>query len=202
MAIPGIMYVCHTVCSFSKTLPICNIDKNIFKRILFYTYKTSSLRMIKNYPRFRVCFIVVLVLQLLHASQCQRSSCGLTAWLGWCETTSVLGYEALCLGGGGVVPYIRRDHTAFICRIEHSKKKEQLGPEGEALWSPESLGTAHITSKKNCAWLREQWVNWSGSVLCRKRITPVNTHNVSVTQIVDSSSIHRAETKYGLRIQF
>ena len=30
----------------------------------------------------------------------------------------------------------------------------------------------------------------------------VNTKNVSVTKIVDSSSIQRAETKYGLRIQF
>ena len=33
-------------------------------------------------------------------------------------------------------------------------------------------------------------------------ITLVNTQNVSVTKIVDSSSIQRAETKYGLRIQF
>jgi len=32
--------------------------------------------------------------------------------------------------------------------------------------------------------------------------TLVNTQNVSVTKIVDSSSIQRAETKYGLRIQF
>ena len=30
----------------------------------------------------------------------------------------------------------------------------------------------------------------------------VNTQNVSVTKIVYSSSIQRAETKYGLRIQF
>jgi len=30
----------------------------------------------------------------------------------------------------------------------------------------------------------------------------VNTQNVSATKIVDSSSIQRAETKYGLRIQF
>ena len=30
----------------------------------------------------------------------------------------------------------------------------------------------------------------------------VNTQNVSVTKIVDYSSIQRAETKYGLRIQF
>ena len=33
-------------------------------------------------------------------------------------------------------------------------------------------------------------------------ITLVNTQNVSVNKIVDSSSIQRAETKYGLRIQF
>ena len=33
-------------------------------------------------------------------------------------------------------------------------------------------------------------------------ITLVNTQNVSATKIVDSSSIQRAETKYGLRIQF
>ena len=33
-------------------------------------------------------------------------------------------------------------------------------------------------------------------------ITLVNTQNVFVTKIVDSSSIQRAETKYGLRIQF
>ena len=33
-------------------------------------------------------------------------------------------------------------------------------------------------------------------------ITLVNTQNVSVTKIVDSASIQRAETKYGLRIQF
>ena len=32
--------------------------------------------------------------------------------------------------------------------------------------------------------------------------TLVNTQNVSVTKIVDSSSIQRAETKYGLRIKF
>ena len=33
-------------------------------------------------------------------------------------------------------------------------------------------------------------------------ITLVNTQNVSVTKIVDFSSIQRAESKYGLRIQF
>jgi len=33
-------------------------------------------------------------------------------------------------------------------------------------------------------------------------ITLVNTQNVSATKIVDSFSIQRAETKYGLRIQF
>ena len=33
-------------------------------------------------------------------------------------------------------------------------------------------------------------------------ITLVNTQNVSVTKIIDPSSIQRAETKYGLRIQF
>jgi len=33
-------------------------------------------------------------------------------------------------------------------------------------------------------------------------ITLVNTQNVSATKIVESSSIQRAETKYGLRIQF
>jgi hypothetical protein len=33
-------------------------------------------------------------------------------------------------------------------------------------------------------------------------ITKVNTQNVSVTKIVDSSSIQCAETKYGLRNQF
>ena len=32
-------------------------------------------------------------------------------------------------------------------------------------------------------------------------ITLADTQNVSVTKIVDSSSIQRAETKYGLRIQ-
>jgi len=36
----------------------------------------------------------------------------------------------------------------------------------------------------------------------RHPITLVNTQNVSVTKIVDSFSIQRAETKYGLRIQF
>ena len=35
-----------------------------------------------------------------------------------------------------------------------------------------------------------------------KQITLVNTQNVSVTKIVDSSSIQNAETKYDLRIQF
>jgi len=33
-------------------------------------------------------------------------------------------------------------------------------------------------------------------------ITLVSTQNVSATKIVDSPSIQRAETKYGLRIQF
>jgi len=33
-------------------------------------------------------------------------------------------------------------------------------------------------------------------------ITLVNTQNVSVNKIVDSSSIQRAESKYGLRTQF
>ena len=33
-------------------------------------------------------------------------------------------------------------------------------------------------------------------------ITLVKTQNVSVTKIVNSSLIQRAETKYGLRIQF
>ena len=33
-------------------------------------------------------------------------------------------------------------------------------------------------------------------------ITLVNTQNASVTKIIDSSSVQRAETKYGLRIQF
>ena len=36
----------------------------------------------------------------------------------------------------------------------------------------------------------------------RKTITLVDTQIVSVTKIVASSSIQRAETKYGLRIQF
>ena len=35
-----------------------------------------------------------------------------------------------------------------------------------------------------------------------REITLVITQNVSATKIVDSSSIQRAETKYGLRIQF
>ena len=34
------------------------------------------------------------------------------------------------------------------------------------------------------------------------QIALVNTKNVSVTKIVDSSSTERAETKYGLRFQF
>jgi hypothetical protein len=33
-------------------------------------------------------------------------------------------------------------------------------------------------------------------------ITLVNTQNVSVTKIADSSSVQCAESKYGLRIQF
>jgi len=33
-------------------------------------------------------------------------------------------------------------------------------------------------------------------------ITLVNTQNVSVNKIVDSSSVQCAESKYGLRIQF
>ena len=33
-------------------------------------------------------------------------------------------------------------------------------------------------------------------------ITLINTQNISVTKIVDSSSIQRAETKYDLRIPF
>jgi len=37
---------------------------------------------------------------------------------------------------------------------------------------------------------------------CTASITLVNTQNVSITKIVDSSSIQLAETKYGLRIQF
>ena len=35
-----------------------------------------------------------------------------------------------------------------------------------------------------------------------KSITLLNTQNVSASKIVDSSSIQRAETEYGLRIQF
>ena len=38
--------------------------------------------------------------------------------------------------------------------------------------------------------------------ICQLLITLDNTQNVSVTKIVDSSSLQRAETKYGLRIQF
>jgi len=34
-----------------------------------------------------------------------------------------------------------------------------------------------------------------------RQITLVNTQNVSATKIVDSSSMQRAETKYGFRIQ-
>jgi hypothetical protein len=34
------------------------------------------------------------------------------------------------------------------------------------------------------------------------QITLVNTRNVSLTKIVESSSIQCAESKYGLRIQF
>jgi len=33
-------------------------------------------------------------------------------------------------------------------------------------------------------------------------ITLVNIQNISAPKIVDSSSVQRAETKYGLRIQF
>jgi len=39
-------------------------------------------------------------------------------------------------------------------------------------------------------------------IIKKSIITPVNTQNVSVTKIVDSSSIERGETKCGLRIQF
>ena len=35
-----------------------------------------------------------------------------------------------------------------------------------------------------------------------KHIPLVNTQNVSVTKVVDSSLVQCAETKYGLRIQF
>jgi hypothetical protein len=34
------------------------------------------------------------------------------------------------------------------------------------------------------------------------QIKLVNTQNVSVNKIIDSCSIQRAETKYGIRIQF
>jgi hypothetical protein len=40
------------------------------------------------------------------------------------------------------------------------------------------------------------------AILRQFLVTLVNTQNVSVTKIVDSSSIQCAESKYGLRIQF
>jgi len=43
------------------------------------------------------------------------------------------------------------------------------------------------------------WILWL--VLNVKQVM-VNTRNVSATKIVDSYSIQRTETKYGLRIQF
>ena len=39
-------------------------------------------------------------------------------------------------------------------------------------------------------------------IVVKCQITLVNTQNLSVTKIVDSSSIQCAESKYGLRIQF
>jgi len=39
-------------------------------------------------------------------------------------------------------------------------------------------------------------------VTIQRLITLVNTQNVSITKIVDSSSIQCAESKYGLIIQF
>ena len=50
---------------------------------------------------------------------------------------------------------------------------------------------------------RRDQVNSRFSQFCEKRLTTlVNTQNVSLTKIVDSSSVQRAETKYGIRIQF
>ena len=69
-----------------------------------------------------------------------------------------------------------------------------------------------------CPYLHEWWtqpahvrcpvidlaeIRWSSKISSRIwSITLVNTQNVSVTNIADSSSTQRAETKYGLRIQF
>ena len=92
---------CHTRCSFSKTLPICNIDKNIFKRTLFYTYKTSSLRMIKNYPCFWVCFIF----------------CPCPALAPWFTGPTFILQSELPTWGWEI-PYIWWDHSAFIYRIK------------------------------------------------------------------------------------
>jgi len=44
--------------------------------------------------------------------------------------------------------------------------------------------------------------NINGYPVASTSVTLVNTQNVSVTKIVDSSSIQRAETKCGLRIKF
>ena len=56
----------------------------------------------------------------------------------------------------------------------------------------------HVSHREpKCDFIRDtSWLMLYGE------ITLVNTQNVSATKIVDSSSIQRAETKYGFRIQF
>ena len=59
--------------------------------------------------------------------------------------------------------------------------------------------------KINCAsrWFFFTWINLQSEIVgASTQITPVNTRNVSITKIVDSSSVQCAESKYGLRIKF
>jgi len=74
---------------------------------------------------------------------------------------------------------------------------------GSSKWSPplrfphrKPVHTSPIPTRATCP------THLSLLDLITRIISLVNTQNVSATKIVDSSSIQRAETKYGLRIQF
>ena len=68
----------------------------------------------------------------------------------------------------------------------------------------ENLNYINSKSKfsQNTINLLSKWRQVSTQRVIIRPITLVNTQNVSVTKIVDSSSIQCAESKYSLRIQF
>ena len=85
------------------------------------------------------------------------------------------------------------DTFCVLTSVFRSERKRETG-----CWKMRSLIT--LVNTQNVFGSERKRETGCGKMRCLIKL--VNTQNVSVTKIADSSSIQRAGTKYGLRIQF